>query len=465
NDWLVRFIKSANSMIEEGEPQAVAVFEKYDKEKMPDTDLTLGEIQAVIDYVISFNKSAAQAAKPEKQSAETTAVIKNGVSAIEPRSEVLSLGGADSENVDARLDAIETKIDALFEYHKKSLFARITPEEIARGQDLFQGVITFENNAPACVSCHNTSDIDTLNWNPSALDIAIAFSDRSNADMAHLVVNPESDKMKEVLMGHTLTDDESFYITAYLESIRRAGLNERKDMPINLVLFLGFSVVGLLALLDLMFFKLVKYKQINVAVLLVAGVFLIEMMYTASTNISISQNYSPDQPIKFSHKIHVQENKIECMFCHNTPEFSRESGVPTTNVCMICHNKITSGVHSGKFEINKIIESYENNESIEWVKVHNLPDHVFFSHAQHVSVGKIKCQECHGPVEEMDVTRQYATLSMGWCVNCHKEKEVQFIDNQYYSNHNELHEKLKFGEIKSVTADKIGANDCQKCHY
>ena len=221
----------------------------------------------------------------------------------------------------------------------------------------------------------------------------------------------------------------------------------------------------LISLFDLIFTKIIKQKWITITVCFVASIFVSNTLIVNAKNIGLSQNYSPNQPIKFSHKIHVKENKIECIFCHNSPEFSRESGIPTTNVCMICHNKIKSGKRSGQFEINKIKNSFKVKKPIEWVKIHNLPDHVFFSHAQHVSVGKINCKTCHGDIEEMHVTSQYSTLSMGWCVECHRESEVQFEDNNYYSNHIELHNDLKSGKITKVTADKIGANDCQKCHY
>lgn len=102
---------------------------------------------------------------------------------------------------------------------------------------------------------------------------------------------------------------------------------------------------------------------------------------------------------------------------------------------------------------------------IEWVRIHNLPDHAYFNHAQHVSVGKVACQTCHGPVEKMEVVAQHAPLSMGWCVNCHREAEVKFKDNPYYANYTSLHEELKAGKREKVTVADIGGLECQKCHY
>lgn len=103
---------------------------------------------------------------------------------------------------------------------------------------------------------------------------------------------------------------------------------------------------------------------------------------------------------------------------------------------------------------------------IEWVRIHNLPDHVYFNHAQHVTVGKVACQTCHGKVEEMDEVKQYSPLSMGWCINCHRETEVKFADNKYYDNYYEMyHKEIKDNKRSKVTVEDIGGTECQKCHY
>ncbi len=120
--------------------------------------------------------------------------------------------------------------------------------------------------------------------------------------------------------------------------------------------------------------------------------------------------------------------------------------------------------------IVKALTNPENGDEkiagpIEWVRIHNLPDHVYFNHAQHVSVGKVECQTCHGQVEEMEVVGQYAPLSMGWCVNCHRQTEVQFKDNEYYKSYAKYHEELANGKRDKVTVEEIGGLECQKCHY
>jgi len=102
---------------------------------------------------------------------------------------------------------------------------------------------------------------------------------------------------------------------------------------------------------------------------------------------------------------------------------------------------------------------------IEWERIHNLPDHVYFNHAQHVTIGKLECQQCHGKVEEMATLEQHSPLSMGWCINCHRETKVQFADNEYYQSYEKYHEQLSSGEKSGVTVEDIGGLECQKCHY
>ncbi len=457
-DWLIKFIRSAKTVINSGDPKAIKSWEQYNKGNMPDNSLSDAEIKSLIDYIRSLNKNIVE----EKYFDPSTSSEPGSLYSTE--NTIKSLNSKVSE-YESKLQDIEAKLDLILEFHKKSFSARITDEEINKGRELFEGNRPFSNDVTACVTCHNTFEIDTLNWNPSAYDIASAFSQQKNVDMSDIIINPLSDKMKEVLRDHQLTDDEAFYITAFLQSVEKTGLKQHARIPRKLIVFILISIIMVMSLFDLIFTKIIKYKLININVFLIAAVFVSNTIIVNARNVGLSQNYAPDQPIKFSHKIHVKDNKIECLFCHNSPEFSRESGIPTTNVCLICHNKIKTGEMSGQFEISKINNSFKDKKPIEWIKIHNLPDHVFFSHSQHVTVGKIECQTCHGDIEEMHITSQYSTLSMGWCVKCHRESEIQFEENNYYSNHEELHRDIKAGKITKITADKIGANDCQKCHY
>jgi len=199
-----------------------------------------------------------------------------------------------------------------------------------------------------------------------------------------------------------------------------------------------------------------------------------KVIFEGLLTVGVQQGYQPEQPIAFSHKIHAGENGIDCNYCHSGARHSKTSGVPSANVCMNCHTYISSGTNTGTEEIAKIytaigfdpetrtyIEGYEQ-QPIEWVRIHNLPDLAYFNHSQHVNVAGVECQKCHGPVEEMDVVEQHAPLTMAWCIDCHKETKVD-MDNPYYHDLNENWVEKYHGE--DMTVDKIGGLECGKCHY
>ena len=126
--------------------------------------------------------------------------------------------------------------------------------------------------------------------------------------------------------------------------------------------------------------------------------------------------YAPEQPIDYSHKLHAGDLAIDCQFCHTYARRSRSAGIPSVEQCMACHQLI----RADKDPIKVLAKAYDDQKPIEWVKVHDLPDFVFFNHKAHVSAG-FECQECHGPVEEMEVLYRHAPMTMGWCVNCHRD--------------------------------------------
>ena len=199
--------------------------------------------------------------------------------------------------------------------------------------------------------------------------------------------------------------------------------------------------------------------------------------------IGIDQGYAPIQPIHYSHKIHAGANQIECKYCHSSARVSKHSGIPSLNVCMNCHEYI--GEYNGEedlvngytkdFYTNEIKKLYSavgwdeenqvytgNTQPVKWIRIHNLPDFVYFNHAQHAQVAQIECQTCHGPVEEMEILYQYSPLTMGWCIDCHRESNVD-KDNEYYQK---VHEELskKYG-VEQLTVAQLGGIECAKCHY
>ena len=197
--------------------------------------------------------------------------------------------------------------------------------------------------------------------------------------------------------------------------------------------------------------------------------------WNSLSKVGVAQNYQPDQPIAFSHQLHAGEQGIDCNYCHHSARESAHSGIPSANVCMNCHTHINEGrSEEGTKEINKIyaalgfdpnsktyIPGYEQ-KPIEWVRIHNLPDLAYFNHAQHVNVAGLECQTCHGEVEEMEVAYQHSKLTMGWCINCHRETEID-LDNPYY---HDLHANwIDKYHGEEITVDMIGGRECAKCHY
>ena len=237
------------------------------------------------------------------------------------------------------------------------------------------------------------------------------------------------------------------------------------------------------------FYRNKSYIMIGVLVLFCLGGY---MTINAAIGLGRMKNYQPEQPIYYSHKVHAGTNQISCLYCHGGSQDSKHANIPSVNVCMNCHMAIKEykgddiikedGMHvNGTAEIQKLYKyagwnpdakKYDKpGQPIEWVKIHNLPDHVYFNHSQHVKVGKQHCQTCHGPIQEMPEVYQFAELSMGWCINCHRESKVNFYNkesgegNKFYSIYEKFHKDLKAGKMDSVTVEKIGGTECQKCHY
>ena len=218
---------------------------------------------------------------------------------------------------------------------------------------------------------------------------------------------------------------------------------------------------------------------VSVVLLLLTSAYFV---YGGLMQVGVDQGYMPIQPIHYSHKIHAGTNQIECKYCHSSARVSKHSGIPSLNVCMNCHKSIqeyngeVTPEYSKEFYDGEIAKLYKavgwdvekqgytgKTEPVKWVRIHNLPDFAYFNHSQHVSVAGIACQKCHGPVEEMEIMYQYSSLTMGWCINCHRETNIVTEGNEYYE---QIHEKLskKYG-VDKLTAAQMGGLECGKCHY
>ena len=222
-----------------------------------------------------------------------------------------------------------------------------------------------------------------------------------------------------------------------------------------------------------------RNKTFFSVIMIVFAVVLAKAGWNWLLGVGVYQGYKPEQPINFSHKIHAGTQKIDCNYCHSAARNSKTAGIPSANVCMNCHKFIDQGPVTGTTEIAKIYAAIgwnadaktygaESTGPIKWVKIHNLPDHAYFNHSQHVTVGKITCQTCHGTVEEMDVVEQFAPLTMGWCVNCHRDTKVNDADNAYYEEiHSRMTEEMKSEVMKDgkISVSELGGIECAKCHY
>lgn len=194
-----------------------------------------------------------------------------------------------------------------------------------------------------------------------------------------------------------------------------------------------------------------------------ATVWFFVLMVTKATldglyGVGIQQGYAPKQPIAFSHKLHAGQYKIDCNYCHTGVNRGKSATIPSANICMNCHGVIKKESP----EIQKIYSAIEENKPIQWVRVHNLPDLAYFNHAQHVNVGGLQCQQCHGEIQTMEVVQQRSTLTMGWCIDCHRKTDVNTKENAYYDKLVQLHAEKSDKPLK--VAD-IGGLECSKCHY
>lgn len=222
--------------------------------------------------------------------------------------------------------------------------------------------------------------------------------------------------------------------------------------------------------------KLSRNKKFIFFVVMLGVIFLGSAGWKGMWETGVSTNYQPVQPIKYEHSLHAGTYKIDCQYCHSGAYKSKIASIPSANVCMNCHNYVTaSEKYNGETspEIQKIYNALdynpetreygENQKPIEWIRIHNLPDFAYFNHSQHVKVAGIECQKCHGPIQTMEEVYQYSPLTMKWCINCHRETQVNAKDNAYYDKVIAAHDQLKKGE--KVTAAVLGGLECGKCHY
>lgn len=406
-----------------------------------------------------------------------------------------------------------------------AFFAAFLSPIVSRAQD---GKALFTTNCASCHAVHKDLTGPALynvesRWESKELLYSWIRNSAAVLKSGNKYANDLYNKWNKVAMNQfpTLTDEEIGAILTYIQSVPAPGTGggtgsgavdpnavaaaEGDSALLFGVLTLVLAIVSLVLLQVNSNLKKLSdeksgeasiepvpfYRNKAYIAMLTVVLFLVGGFYTVkgAINFGRSKDYQPEQPIYYSHKVHAGINQINCLYCHNGAQEGKHANIPSVNVCMNCHMAINEyggeklytadGKEvDGTAEIQKLYKyagytpgqpwDASKAKPIEWVKIHNLPDHVYFNHAQHVKAGKVACQTCHGEIQTMGEVKQFSDLSMGWCINCHRETKVQFKDNGFYSIYEKYHNDLKSGKLdstKGVTAEMIGATECQKCHY
>ncbi|RAR71718.1 c-type cytochrome [Flavobacterium aciduliphilum] len=353
-------------------------------------------------------------------------------------------------------------------------------------KDWFYGWI---KNSSALIK---SGDADAVKlWNENKPAVMTAFPQLSNADIDNILAYTDEVKKDPVPVPGAPKVGE----------VQESGISN--NVILGALALVMFMLVVMLYLVNNVLTKIAKANNINTEskagrvpiwqafvknqfLVLVSAIFLLlasgYFVYGYLMQIGVDQDYAPIQPIHYSHRIHAGNNKIDCKYCHSSARVSKNAGIPSLNVCMNCHKNIsevsdttsTADGHTKAFYDAQIKKLYDavgwdgtkytgKTKPVKWVRIHNLPDFAYFNHSQHVTVAGIECQKCHGPVQTYEVQKQFAPLTMGWCVNCHRETEVKMEGNAYYDK---IHKELskKYG-VDKLTAAQMGGLECGKCHY
>ncbi len=346
-------------------------------------------------------------------------------------------------------------------------------------------------NSSAMIKAGDAAAVKLFNENNKA--VMTAFPQLSKQDIDNIIAYTDEKKPEPVAAAGVTPDGK--------------GGQAKEDGISNNVILGALSLVMLMLVIMLFFVnnvltKVAKANGIKVAdkepgfpiwkafaknqfLVLVTSIFLLlasgYFVYGWMMQVGVDQDYEPIQPIHYSHRIHAGSNGIDCKYCHSAARVSKNAGIPSLNVCMNCHKNISevsdttaTPEHSKAFYDGEIKKLYEavgwdgtkytgKTKPVKWVRIHNLPDFAYFNHSQHVTVAGIECQKCHGPVQTYEIQKQFAPLTMGWCIKCHRETDVKMEGNAYYTK---IHEELskKYG-VDKLTAAQMGGLECGKCHY
>jgi mono/diheme cytochrome c family protein len=453
-DWLISWIKDSPALIKSGDKLANEVFKENNMLPMP-PNAHLSE-QDIID-ILAYTSG-------EKTVVKTVAATQDVDPGVEHGKQLFKTNCAACHKLEGKLIGPELlKIGDIREADWLKAWIKDNNALIASGDKLAKEV----------------ADSNPMMMTP--------FAHLSDQDLDDLLKYLEvGDAIKQVASTAIVAKDEEIF--------NKPGLGIWSTLGITISAFLLLSLIVAATtkkkvvegeestgnmLKSLIFNPFIRFLSLIFFLLL--GAWLVFGWFM---QIDVNEGYQPIQPIAFSHAVHAGDNKVDCQYCHSSAKNSKTSGIPSANVCMNCHKTISeyNGEPFGEFtkedldsEIQKIynavgwdkdnmkyIENYEQ-KPVEWVRIHNLADFVYYNHSQHVTVAGLDCKKCHGPVEEMHVVEQYSPLTMDWCVTCHRETQVDMTENKYYENiHNQL--AKKYG-VEKVTEAQLGGLECGKCHY
>lgn len=451
-EWLIAWIKDSPGMIKSGDKLAIQVFEENNKLPMtPNPQLSDQDIIDILEYT-----------KGEEVAPQASVAVAQEIDpAVEHGKEIFKANCAACHKLEGKLIGPE--------------LLKITEKRDA------EWLLAWikDNNALAASGDKLAQEVQASN--PAVMTPFPQLSDEDIQDvLKYLAVG---DVKEVVATSASATDQEIF---------NKPGFGVLPTLALTILAFLVLSLIVAAttnkreseseeeSILKALFLSPFLRFLVVIFVLL-GGAW---MVFGYLMQIDINEGYQPIQPITFSHAVHAGDNKIDCQYCHSSAKNSKTSGIPSANVCMNCHKSITE--YNGELfdghtkeeldaEIQKIydaigwdkenmtyIEGYEE-KPIEWVRIHNLADFAYYNHSQHVTVAGIDCQKCHGPVEEMHEMRQFSPLTMGWCIECHRDTKVDVTENGYYKN---IHDQLakKYG-VEEITAAQMGGLECGKCHY
>jgi len=336
------------------------------------------------------------------------------------------------------------------------------PGSVRAGEKSFQGILNADGKS--CADCHYYFEPDTINWNPSAMDLSGRVRIYQAEGINEYFKAPVGDVLIKSHAEIEITAEEEDQIVAYLDHLSNSPIVQSVPVKWKKILFIGMIVLLILILVEKIWVKKIP-RIVRKIIVPAAWLIIIGIIVQDALAFNLSKNYAPVQPIKFSHTIHATDNKIDCYYCHSGVLKGKNAGVPPVSLCMNCHKHQKEGTKTGKFEIRKVLEAAEDSIPIRWVRIHTLPDFTYFNHMQHVSIGGVECITCHGDVENMHIVEQVEDLSMGWCITCHEETKVDFSNEYYKTYYPALNDSLLTGRIDSIMVSDINGKDCSVCHY